>query len=221
MTASTPHQSPAPALVAPAVPGATPADAPSLQVDAVAPDFALPGLGHAAFRLADLRGKKVLLSFLRNAQCAICNLWVATTMRRAPEWRAAGLEVVAVFESTVEKLAAQFEGRVPSFAVLADPEGTLHETFQSRTDHARVTAIAGSAASAEALERAARAGFQPRREEGANFFRIPSEILIRADGTIALIHVAEDLANHLDPEVVTQFAHGAPGPARTLKLGSS
>lgn len=214
MTASTPHQPPSPALVTSAILGATPGGASSLQIDAVAPDFALSGLGHATFRLADLRGKKVLLSFLRNAQCAICNLWVATAIRRAPEWRAAGLEVVAIFESTVEKLATQFEGRVPPFAVLADPEGTLHETFQSRTDPARVTAIASSAASAEALERAARAGFQPRREDGANFFRIPSEILIRADGTIALIHVAEDLANHLDPEVVTRFARGASSPRR-------
>ena len=185
-----------------------------LQVDAAAPDFALPGIGHAPFRLADLRGKKVLLSFLRNAQCAICNLWVATTMRRAPEWRAAGLEVVAVFESTIEKLVAQFEGRVPTFAVLADPEGALHEVFQSRTDPARVTAIAELPATAEALERAARAGFPARREEASNFFRIPSEILIREDGTVAAIHVAEDLANHLDPEVVTRFAHGAFSPRR-------
>jgi peroxiredoxin Q/BCP len=215
MTSSTAHRSSAPA------PSPGPATSPraasivtaSLRLDAVAPDFVLPGLGHEAFRLADLRGKKVLLSLLRNAQCAICNLWVATTMRRAPEWRAKGLEVVAVFESTVEKLAAQFEGRVPPFAVLADPDGSLHDAYQSRTDPERVATIAASPASTEALERAARAGFQPRREEGANFFRIPSEILIREDGSVALIHVAEDVSNHLDPEVVTRFARGASNPA--------
>jgi peroxiredoxin Q/BCP len=207
MPTSTPHQSPSPALVHLAS-GAPPV-LDSLRVDAMAPDFTLPGLRPTSFRLTDLRGKKVLLSFLRNAQCAICNLWVATTIRRAPEWRAAGLEVVAIFESTVEKLTAQFEGRIPPFAVLADPEGTLHESFQSRTDRARVTAIASSPATAEALERAARAGFEPRREDGANFFRIPSEILLREDGTVALIHVAEDVSNHLDPVVITRFAHEA------------
>jgi hypothetical protein len=71
-----------------------------------------------------------------------------------------------------------------------------------------VAAIAASPASAKALERASRAGFEPRREEGANFFQIPSEILLREDGTVALIHVAEDVSNHLDPVVVTRFAHG-------------
>jgi thioredoxin-dependent peroxiredoxin len=207
MSASTSHDlTPRPSstnLPGPALSAGSP-----VSIDAVAPDFELSGLALPTFRLADLRGKKVLLSFLRNAQCAVCNLWVATTMRRAPQWRAAGLEVVAIFESTVEKLAVQFEGHVPSFAVLADPDGALHETFRSRTDLARVTAIAASPASAEALARAARAGFAPRHEEGANFFRLPSEILIREDGTVALIHVSEEVSNHLDPEVVTRFARG-------------
>jgi len=209
MTASTPPESAPPTLAAaPQAAGGTSSVRSSIQIDAPAPDFALPGLGHPAFRLSELRGKKILLSFLRNAGCAVCNLWVVTTMRRAPEWRAAGLEVVAIFESTVEKLTAQFEGRVPPFAVLADPDGALHNLFQSRTDPARVSVVAASPASAEALERAARAGFPPRHEEGANFFRIPSEILVREDGTIAWIHVAEDVSNHLDPDLVTRFARG-------------
>jgi thioredoxin-dependent peroxiredoxin len=171
-----------------------------------APDFALENLAGETVHLAQFAGKKVLLSFLRNAECAICNLWVATTTKRAPDWRAHGLEVIAVFESSVEKLRTQFEGRLPPFQVLADPDGSVHDTFGSRTDPERVQAIIASGAADAALVRAAAAGFLPRREAGANFFRLPAEILLEKDGRLVAVQVAEGVADHLDSDVVTRFA---------------
>jgi hypothetical protein len=45
-------------------------------------------------------------------------------------------------------------------------------------------------------------------EEGANFFRLPSEVLVHPDGTVALVHVAEQVSDHLAADVVTRFARG-------------
>ena len=178
----------------------------TLTIGAIAPDFDLESVLGGRRRLADLRGKKVLLSFLRNAECAVCNLWVATTHRQAPVWRESGLEVVAVFESSVDKMRAQLAARMPTFEVLADPDGVAHDLFGSRTDPERVKAVVASGVAASALRRAAAAGFEPRMEAGANFFRLPAEILIREDGTVAAVHVAEEVTDHFDPEIVTRFA---------------
>lgn len=172
---------------------------------AAAPSFSLVAIDGRTVHLSDYAGRRVLLAFLRNARCAVCNLWVHETMKRAPAWRDAGLEVIAIFESSADRLVEQFSGRVPPFVVAADPEGVLHDTFGSRVDAARVQSIVQSGAGEAALAAARAAGFEPRMEEGANFFRLPAEILVERDGTIAFVHVAEEVTNHLDPELIERF----------------
>jgi peroxiredoxin len=180
----------------------------AVTVGSVAPAFELESIHGGRSRLAELRGKKVLVSFLRNAQCAVCNLWVHSTSKRAAEWRAQGLEVVAVFESSVEKLRTQFAEHIPPFEVLADPDGQAHDAYGSRVDAERVQAVAKSDAAKVALERAAAAGFPPKHEEGSNFFRLPCEVLLHEDGTVAAVHVAEGVIDHMDAETVAKFARG-------------
>lgn len=175
------------------------------------PSFTLLDLDGHPVTVGPGSGRKLLLSFLRNAQCAVCNLWVATAGRRAPGWHTLGLDVVAIFESSPEKLRAELQHRSPPFPVLADPDGRWHEVFSSRTDAARIEQVIQSGHGEAALARAAAEGFVPRREAGANFFRIPSEILVAADGTAALVHVAENLDDHLDPDRVERFARGDRG----------
>lgn len=186
---------------------------------APAPLFSLVDLDGRSVRLADHRGRRVLVALLRNAQCAVCNLWVHTTAKHAAGWQAQGLDVIAVFESSAERLRAQFDGHRPPFAVLADPDGAVHEAYGSRSDAARVQQIAQSGAAAPALARAAEAGFPTIQEEGSNFFRLPAEVLVDVGGEIALAHVAEDVVSHLPAELVGRFAReGAAGLARGSQI---
>jgi thioredoxin-dependent peroxiredoxin len=171
----------------------------------VAPDFTLPNLEGVAKSLSDLRGRKVLISLLRNAQCAICNLWVHEAAKRAADWRSRGLEVLAVFESTTAKLRSQFEDRHPPFEILADADGKVHEAFGSVNDPERVQELMRTGESNDALERAHAAGFDPVMEQGANFFRIPSEILIDAEGRVVAVHHADAIANHMPTDTIENF----------------
>lgn len=168
----------------------------------IAPDFTLQSLEGETFRLSDLRGRCVLIAFLRNAQCALCNLWIHETTVRYESWKKLGLSVVAVFESSAEKLRAQFNGRVPPFPVLADPDGSIHELFGSYNDPDTVNRIVQTGEAEPALQNAAAAGFKPIQEEGANFFRIPTEMVLDREGNVAWFHRADRVTNHLDPEVI-------------------
>lgn len=176
----------------------------NLDVGMKAPALGLEGL-HGPFRLSDLEGRKVLLSFLRNAKCAVCNLWVHETAKTAADWRDRGLEVVAVFEAPLENLRAQFEGRDVPFAILADPDGRAHDAFGSRVDRARVEQVVASGSGEAALARAAAAGFVPTTEEGSNFFRIPAELLIDEHGVIRAIHSADSVVDHMPKERIQTF----------------
>jgi peroxiredoxin len=181
-------------------------DMTTLVLGAPAPSFSLEDLGGRTVTIGVPTGRRALVAFLRNARCAVCNLWVHTTAARAAKWAEDGLDVVVVFESSASRLRAQFEGRVPPFAVLADPDGAAHDAWGSRSDAAHVREIVRTGAGDAALARAGAAGFLPIHEEDANFFRLPAEVLVERDGRVALLHVAEDVVSHLDPDLVAGFA---------------
>lgn len=181
-----------------------------LRVGMPAPDFELMGLDGHPVKLSDCRGRKLLLAFLRNARCAVCNLWVHETSRLAVPWRDRGLSVIAVFESSADKLRAQFEGREPAIAIAADPDGRAHELFGSRSEPERVQAVVSSGSGEAALRRAAAAGFAPEHEDGANFFRIPVEILVDASGVVRVIHRANEVVNHMPRSVIEDFLASGP-----------
>ena len=58
-----------------------------LIVGMIVPDFVLPSLEGVPVALSSLRGRKVLLSLLRNAQCCLFNLWVHRAEAQAERWR--------------------------------------------------------------------------------------------------------------------------------------
>lgn len=181
----------------------------------LAPSFALPSIDGESISLDAYRGRRVLLAFLRNARCAVCNLWVRQTARRAAAWREAGLDVITVFESAPASLREQFAEWHPPFVVLADPDGRVHDAFGSRSDAARVQEVVRAGSGAAALARAEAAGIPVVHEEDANFFRLPAEVLVERDGTVARAHVAEDVVDHLDPAEIDAFARATPrAPAR-------
>lgn len=177
-----------------------------LVLGAVAPSFSLEDLDANVVSLESMRGRRVLVSFLRNAGCAVCNLWVQRTARLAPVWRDAGLDVLAIFEASAARLRTQFTGRSVPFPVLADPAGLVHDAYGSRTDAIRIDEVIESGVANAGLAQAAAAGFPTLREEGSNFFRIPAEVLIDEHGVVARIHVADEIVNHLSPEEVDAFA---------------
>jgi thioredoxin-dependent peroxiredoxin len=172
---------------------------------ASAPPFSLESLAGGRTSLESYRGRRVLLSFLRNAQCAVCNLWVHEASLRAPAWRDAGLDVIAVFESTSARLRAQFAERKPPFPILADPDGSVHEAYGARSDPARIAHVVEQGLGKAALARAQEAGFPAIQEEGANFFRLPAEVLIEVNGTVAHVHIAENVVDHMPLRDIEAF----------------
>lgn len=186
----------------------------TLHVGSRAPGFELESIEGRFVRSDDFAGRKRLVAFLRNAGCAVCNLWVHETRARSVVWAALGLDVIVVFESSAARLREQFDGRVPPFVVLADPDGEAHDAYGSRVDVAAVRTVVEAGSGDCALARARAAGFESAREPGANFFRLPAEVLVHEDGTIAHLHVAEGVVDHLDPELVTRFARGELDIAR-------
>lgn len=93
-----------------------------------APDFALKSLSGATVRLADLRGKVVLLDFWAT-YCVPCRESIPAFQRLYDKGRARGLEVVGIsLDSAVEAVAPFADEVGMRYTVLLDPG---HETRSS------------------------------------------------------------------------------------------
>lgn len=170
-----------------------------------APDFTATTVVGKRFKLSDLKGKKIFLSFFRNGACALCNLRVHELMLRQKDFDRAGIEIVAVFESPLDDMKPYVGQQKPDFTLLSDPSGKLYELYGIKNSPEIVQGVINSGSANERIAEAARAGFNLTKQEGSNFFRIPAEVLIDRDFNITKIHHCDQLIDHMPVEDVLKF----------------
>ncbi|WP_248927973.1 peroxiredoxin family protein [Paenibacillus hamazuiensis] len=185
----------------------------SLTTGEAAPDFTFVDAGGKSVRLSDLRGRKVLLAFFRNAACALCNLRVRHFIRRYDLWQRDGLEVIAVFESPDASMSRHVGTQEAPFPLIADPEGKLYGRYGVEVSEEKVQATMADAATQSFVKEAAAEGFALTHEEGSNFYRIPAEFLIDERGIIQVAHYGRLVTDHLPLEEIDRFAAGSSGEA--------
>lgn len=85
-------------------------------------NFSLQNVDGRKFNLYDFEGKRVLLSFYRDAGCPFCNLRIYELTRYYDEFSRRNLVPVAIFNSSRETIHRYFGKRQRPFPMLADPD---------------------------------------------------------------------------------------------------
>ncbi len=86
-----------------------------------APEFALPDpLTDEVVRLADLRGKPLLLYFGRGTWCPTCRQWMDTLQRNTAEFASRHARVVCIMAQNPASMRPYLEAKRYPFPVLAD-----------------------------------------------------------------------------------------------------
>jgi peroxiredoxin len=152
--------------------------------------------------LAALRGSYVFLSFFRNAACAICNLRVHELVRRHGELAAAGIALVAIFESPADALRRHVGRQNPPFPIIADPHGHIYDLFRVESSEAKVSSTMELPGTEQIVASAAELGFPLTPEPGSNFFRMPADFLIGPDGRVIHAQYAEYVWDHTPLEAL-------------------
>jgi peroxiredoxin Q/BCP len=96
---------------------------------AQAPDFEVRDIHGQSLRLADLRGKRVMLSFFRDAACPFCNLRVYELSNEYAALQAQGMEVVTFFRSNSEAVQRFVARRPRPFRLVADPQMAVYGPY--------------------------------------------------------------------------------------------
>jgi thioredoxin-dependent peroxiredoxin len=102
-------------------------------VGARAPEFALKDGQGLEWRLADQRGKVVVLFFYPGDETPICTRQLCSVRDRWEDYAATGAEVVAISMNTVESHKAFAEHYNLPLRLLADTDGHVRDAYGARS----------------------------------------------------------------------------------------
>jgi signal peptidase II len=179
---------------------------PPLTKGQLAPEWSAPLFKGGELDLKDFSGKKVWLCLYRYATCPLCVSHVAEIVDRFASLKAAGLHVIAVFESHADHFIKEETGatclllqQVP-FPMVPDPRRIIYRHYRSQ---ASLWALVHPMVLFRLIQAMAK-GFRQRRLDGS-WGRIPAHILINGDGRIWHAHYGRHAADHISWAKVDEF----------------
>lgn len=101
-----------------------------LQPGEPVPAFALPAANREGLvSLADLRGRAFLIGFYRGLHCPFCRRQVVQLASLQPALRDAGVDIVAVINTPLERARLYNRHRPTPLLLLSDPDCATHRDF--------------------------------------------------------------------------------------------
>lgn len=168
-----------------------------IQPGTPAPAFRTDDLFGTPIELEKYAGKWLLLSFLRNGACALCNLRVHHLIERYPELHARGLEVLTVFESSGSSIAQHVGKQDAPFPIIPDPQARLYALYGVETSREKIDAVLTLPETRIMVQEAAAHGFALIPEDGSNLYRLPADFLIGPDSIVRVAQYTDHLYDHL------------------------
>lgn len=174
----------------------------ALSIHQLAPDFSTTDVFGHTIHLKKLQGKKVYLAFERNAGCPVCNLRMHTLLKHADNFKKHNIEVLLVYESTVERMKEYLGENTYPFHFIADSGNRLYRLYF--VEH-----------SLPKLLKSLFNGLMDKVSQGKKLFSksipqdghittIPSEFVIDENGKLIKVHYGRFVGDHLPVEVIFQ-----------------
>jgi peroxiredoxin Q/BCP len=175
-----------------------------LEVNQSIPDFTATDVTGKTISSTTLRGKKTVVIFERFVGCPVCNAHVHQLMQEYKSLKEKGIELIVIYESSNENLMKYATTEEIPFTLIADPNGTLYDTFGVTKSMAKVMKgflfKGGKDAANEGQK-----SYKGNYEMDGSKSRLTAEFLINTDGTIAKAHYAQYLNDNLPIATIRNF----------------
>ena len=174
-----------------------------VQAQQPAPDFSVTDVAGQPVSLASLKGRKVLLMFMRNVGCPVCNLRMHELLEQADYFKARNLTVVAVYESTPERMRQYLTGQSVPFIMVPNPSQSLYQLYNVEVSGGKAMGsmfhgVIGKASQGKKL-------FPQPIEQDGNKNRIGAEFLLDEQGTVAVAHYGRYIGDELPLADIKKF----------------
>jgi peroxiredoxin len=182
------------------------------------PTLALAPISGDTIPVPDPTGALTHLQFRRFAGCPICNLYLRSITARLDDIRAADIQEVVVFHSTVDELR-KYQDEMP-FPVIADPDRQLYRRFAVEASAKAVLKPGPWRALPGGWRHAIRDAIRKRRaplpaSPTNGNLGLPADMLIAADGAIAAVKYGD---HAYDQWSVDELLSSSPHPREGVLL---
>ncbi len=92
-------------------------------------DFEAYDINGDHFRLSEEKNKVTVLSFFRDASCPFCNVRIYEYTKKHEEWAELGIEVIAIFTSSPDKVKKFVAKNPRPFKTFGDPDLQIYEKY--------------------------------------------------------------------------------------------
>jgi len=174
-----------------------------VRVGEAAREFAATDVAGQPVSLAALRGHKVLLLFMRNAGCPVCNRRMHELMAQSADFQARNLTVVAVYESSAARLREYLAQQPVPFTLLPDPEQRLYQLYGLEVSGGKALQSVFHGVMGKA--RAGKKLFTKPIEQDGNKNRIGAELLLDEQGRVAVAHYGRFIGDELPLADIQKF----------------
>lgn len=171
-----------------------------------APDFALEDMNGAIHQLSQYRGKKIILSFYRDASCPFCNLRIFEMSRYNKSLMKNNVVLLSVFHSQKKSVKKHMSRGDRPFPMLCDPKRSIYNLYEV---HRSIPAILMSFFSVARLFKAFYNGFGPSLMAAKPW--LPADILIDENLIVQDAFYSQDATSHIPmPRLVAFVKKSAP-----------
>jgi len=183
-----------------------------LQAGQTAPAISLPNIDGSAFDTRTLAGRAYMISFYRFAGCPFCNLRMHRLVNSYAEF-GGKIELVAVFDSSLENLQQHVAKHEAPFPVLADESNQFYKAY--RVERSLAGVLRGMIFRFPTLIKSMLMGNLPTTIRGS-MTTMPADFLIDGDGVICKAYYGKDEGDHLPMTEIFEFVRRSPSKATTV-----
>jgi peroxiredoxin len=144
-------------------------------------------------QLEDFKGRKVVLTFFRDASCPFCNLRLQSLINNYNTFRSQNIEVITFFNSTTEDILKYAGKQNPPFPIIPDPDLRMYKLYGVETSF---MGKLKTMVNVKKVMQAVKSEFFNTR----SFFErntIPADFLISEDYVIVKAHYGKEFSDHL------------------------
>lgn len=157
------------------------------------------------FSLEALRGRKVVLVFLRHLGCPICRMEIAAWKRRTAEFTEAGADVVVFVESPDDSVRAFAQRADVPFHLIGDPDRRFYSAYG--VSKGTLASFLAPGAAKRALKALLR-GHAHGRFEGSEL-QLPADFVVGEDGNIVFARLGRHIGDNTPIDTLLAIVRGA------------
>lgn len=165
--------------------------------------------------LRDFRGKRVMLSFFRNAGCPFCNFRIYELTHKYKDWAYQGLEVITFFASTPEEVQRYVAKHPRPFRMIGDMNLDIYARYG--VEHSAFAILKALFFKLPRVIRGFMLGNLAKKNEHPTL--VPADFLVDENGVIRDIWYGRDTSDHIPLKRVEAFVR--QGSRRVAKNASA